>query len=42
MAWVVCQHCHGNRTVTVWNGKEYVQVTCPACGGAGVINTGTI
>ncbi len=38
-----CQHCHGNGTVQqevkpgVWK-----RVTCPACGGSGKVNIGTI
>jgi RNase P subunit RPR2 len=40
----ICQNCHGNRTVTVWDPKKktYVTKTCPACGGSGRINIGTI
>lgn len=39
-----CQNCHGNGTVTVWNPKKktYEQQTCPACGGSGKVNIGTI
>jgi DnaJ-class molecular chaperone len=39
-----CQHCHGNGTVTQWNPKKktYETVRCPACGGSGKVNIGTI
>lgn len=38
----VCDYCHGGGTVTVWDGKKYVTKTCPACGGSGMIDLGTI
>lgn len=37
-----CQNCHGNKTVTVWDGKKYVKRTCPACNGTGVVNPGLV
>lgn len=40
----VCQNCHGNGTVTVWDDekKTYVKQTCYACGGSGKVDTRTI
>ena len=40
--WVVCDYCKGAKVVTAWNPKKktYEQQTCPACKGAGVVNTG--
>lgn len=40
----ICQHCHGNGTVTVWNPKKktYEQIKCPAGCNNGKVNIGTI
>lgn len=40
---VPCQHCHGSGTIMreVKPGK-WERVTCPACGGRGRHNIGTI
>lgn len=41
---VVCENCHGNGKVTVWNKQKrtYETVTCPACRGKGKIDISTL
>lgn len=42
MTWKECITCHGNGTIKKIKNGVTTEETCPACKGAGGINTGNI